>query len=180
MEAIFDTCAGTLASSSSKAFEFAVYRSAVPTVSVLHYPATLALTVDGVVGEKLLRELGTLEDDWDGYGAASINAEIISQALDAFAFFCRNGFAPEINPNPHGTISFEWTSAKGKADLEIGTRDCSFYLKPVFGEPLYFRNVLSHDQRELVKSLVNDKLFPSSRLTTSIGNYSIGSMGDWL
>lgn len=75
--------------------------------------------------------LATLQDNWDGYGAIRIDGDTIKNTKAALASILRAAPAPEIAPNPNGTISLEWETQRGTAHLEIGKTRFGFYLKPV-------------------------------------------------
>ena len=61
-----------------------------------------------------------LEDNWDGYGGASVHADTAANAKLALKAFLLRDLFPDLVPNSNGTISFEWTSARGGAVIEIG------------------------------------------------------------
>jgi hypothetical protein len=73
--------------------------------------------------------MASLEDDWDGYGAAAIPPDIIRMAYAIISSLQDYVPAPEISPNPNGTISLEWENERGRAHLEIGRTRYSLYFK---------------------------------------------------
>ena len=93
MEVVLEHNVGTPMNAVNRAWEFSAF-NARPGFSYPHNSVNVALTVEGVFGDMFIQELGQLKDDWDGYGAAQIGPEIICQARDAYAFFCRTGSAP--------------------------------------------------------------------------------------
>ena len=61
-----------------------------------------------------------LEENWDGYGGTSVHADTAASAKHALKAFLSRDLFPDLVPNSNGTISFEWTSARGEAVVEIG------------------------------------------------------------
>jgi hypothetical protein len=89
-----------------------------------------------------IEELGDLQDDWDGYGAASISREVRDNALHFIKVIEAAPFgmqAPEISPTPTGTISFEWVTPHAKAFLEIGNTRYSGFVQTHQQEPAYLQ-----------------------------------------
>ena len=159
-----------------KGVEYSVFNP-VATLFQAHYSHNVALTVEGVVGDQYIQKLAQLEEDWDGYGAERIDSTVISQARDSYAYFCRCTSAPELSPNAHGTISFEWSSKRGTAHLEIGVIDFSFYLQPSFGDSFYLQDKHLSSEREKITRLINSELFTSLKSENSIGKFYVGSRG---
>src|SRR5262245_20964910 len=118
-------------------YEYSVSREAPPLRLRDLWPAmNLAPQPDSQYSSELdaaestLRDFATLGPDWDGDGALSINPTVISNAT-AIARALGSAFPmPDINPNPNGTISFEWESGSGIAHLEMGKTRFSFYARP--------------------------------------------------
>lgn len=69
------------------------------------------------------------QPNWDGYGALPIGEETKKNAHGVLSILENSTCAPEIVPNPNGTLSFEWETAHGFGQLEIGRTRCSFYVK---------------------------------------------------
>ena len=135
---------------------------------------SMASTYEGVVGDRFIRELGQLDEDWDGYGAASIDAAIISRAREIYSGLLRYLPAPDINPNSNGTISFEWSKGEATAHLEIGLHSYSFYLSPSSGQSQYAKSGHSPVDMQYVAGLIADQLYSGAT-----GNYSIGNFTWW-
>jgi hypothetical protein len=74
--------------------------------------------------------------NWDGYGALPIREETKKNALVALSHFETLTCAPEITPNPNGTLSFEWETNQGYGQLEIGRTRYSFCMKTHRGSPI--------------------------------------------
>jgi hypothetical protein len=74
--------------------------------------------------------------NWDGYGAIAIGNETKSNALEALNRLENLTCAPEVTPNPNGTLSFEWETSQGFGLLEIGRTRYSYYLRPHCGSPI--------------------------------------------
>lgn len=76
-----------------------------------------------------LEELKRLPENWDGEGAAPIHPSTIEHAKKAINILLRYLPAPEIYPNPHGTVSLEWQSRSVVVDLEIGRRRFNGFIR---------------------------------------------------
>ncbi len=96
-----------------------------------------------------LSKLTALPTNWDGYGAKPIDPATADNARAALAGLLPNAPAPELTPNPNGTISMEWESAAGIAHLEVGKTRYSFYVKPTGGQA----SVVDGDARNVPKEL---------------------------
>jgi hypothetical protein len=72
---------------------------------------------------------------WDGYGALPVSGETKKNALGVLHHLETLTCAPEITPNPNGTLSFEWETNRGFGQLEIGRTRYSFYVQPHNGSP---------------------------------------------
>ena len=83
---------------------------------------------DVIMAKKIIREISLLNDDWDGYGASSVGSEAVDTALNFSEISFPTTSLPEIFANPNGTITFEWESSLGLANLEIGKTRYSFYI----------------------------------------------------
>ena len=81
-----------------------------------------------------LRELSTLVDGWDGYGAAGIEARAVTHAENVLPLL---DVAPDhLLPSSAGTILIEWETMLGRASLELGRDTFSFYTSPAVGDPI--------------------------------------------
>lgn len=105
--------------------------------------------------------------NWDGYGALAVSAEAKQNALEAMRVILPVAPTPEINPNPNGTMSFEWGTQLGKAHLEIGQTRYSFYINPRVGQPIFLEGDVESVHR-LHGSLVSSLLYPTSIAGTTV------------
>lgn len=96
-----------------------------------------AMPIEIKNAKQIVHELGTLDEDWDGYGAIKLNEITVRNAINSIDYILNNSPLPEIFPNPNGTISLEWENTNGVAHLEIGKTKYSFYLKPRSGLSIY-------------------------------------------
>lgn len=84
--------------------------------------------------EKLMQELNNLAnlpEDWDGFGASSINKQTIDNTKDILDLILDDGIpVPTISPNPNGTISLDWEFRDNSVWVEIGITKYSFYTIP--------------------------------------------------
>ena len=67
-----------------------------------------------------LEELGNLPENWDSYGAPSIDASVIQAAMDALDSVRDLEIpAPQVTPTARGGIQFEWNLTHFEAELEF-------------------------------------------------------------
>lgn len=155
--------------------------NSLSTVPALFAPAKLptkiALTAEGIWGDQQLAEMRLLGDDWDGYGGAAIGAEVIGASREYFAMLVTNLPAPDIQPNPNGTISFEWNAARGTAQLEIGSSKLSLYIKPQIGDPIFVTSLSSCPVVADIGRLIRSSLFARQHTEMTVAT-SFGRDGD--
>ncbi len=80
-------------------------------------PASLPIALNS---DAQLNEICSLESNWDGYGGLAVHPETATNARTTLHVFQQSGVVPEMMLNPNGTISFEWSSDRGEAHLELG------------------------------------------------------------
>ena len=81
---------------------------------------------------KLLDEIenfGSLPDNWDGEGANKIHEQTVVNCC--YMARCAVDYLtiPDVDPNPNGTISFEWYTVEGLAYLEVGRTQFSLFVE---------------------------------------------------
>lgn len=81
-----------------------------------------------------LNQLSRLADDWDGYGAAGIEAQAVTHAQFILPLLAAT--PDHLLPSAAGTILIEWESMLGRASLELGRDTFSFYTSPAVGDPI--------------------------------------------
>lgn len=99
-----------------------------------------ALTQWGDAKEQT-NSLGRLHDNWDGYGALSIEKTVLANTikfLDILANWQPSIPVPEIIPMTNGTISLVWESDLLDAALEIGNTRYSGYVRKSSQAPSFF------------------------------------------
>jgi len=77
--------------------------------------------------QELIR-ISQLEDNWDGEGAIEIAPLALAMAFSLLSFIPDSITAPDVSPNPNGTLSMYWTLPHGSAELEIGKTRHSWVL----------------------------------------------------
>lgn len=84
-----------------------------------------------------LREIAQLRDDWDGCGAAAIEARAVAHAEWILGLLDGKGCRPDfVLPSAAGTIVLEWDAPLGGAHLELGKSTFGFYTSPMAGESI--------------------------------------------
>ena len=69
---------------------------------------------------KRLEQLGSLPANWDGEDANPIHPQTLNNCRSIIPVAVGILPKPEVDPNPNGTISFEWETPEGFAHLEVG------------------------------------------------------------
>jgi hypothetical protein len=119
-----------------------------------------------------IQQLATLKENWDGYGAIPIQKTTMRNAVAAVVQVLLFAPAPaDIAPNPNGTVSLEWQSDFGTAQLEIGETRCSFFMDRRGGTS-FFWDGSATEVASQIGILISSSLFPPSPAapaTTSIG-----------
>lgn len=86
----------------------------------------------------------SLKNNWDGYGAVSLEIESAANAI--YVISCLSNFVSEsienIFPNPNGTISIIWNNFNDETvSLEIGNKTMSFYVETANQETEFFDKI---------------------------------------
>jgi len=87
-----------------------------------------------------IRSLGSLHQNWDGYGALGIISNTVDNvvcAAEALSDFHPPIPAPEVSPTSSGTISLAWDNANLDAVIEFGLTRYSGYVQ-VRHQPVVF------------------------------------------
>lgn len=107
-----------------------------------------------------INDLASTKPDWDGEGALPVTKQTRRNAVEGIKGVLLEAPAPEVSPNPNGTLSFEWEAEGGTAHLEVGQSMFSFYVSPRAGVPVLFDGPVDMIGR-LHGSLVAELLFAS-------------------
>jgi hypothetical protein len=117
------------------------------------------------------------DGNWDGDGALAISREAKANAIAALAMMEMTAVpAPEIAPNPNGTISFEWESERGVGQLEIGKSNFAFYAQSYSAPAITYAGSTEQLSR-IFGLLVSDFIYPKSGAESSITDLAY-SRGD--
>jgi hypothetical protein len=117
---------------------------------------------DFAAAREAIEETSFNEPNWDGDGALAISREVKANAFAALEMIEMTAVpAPEITPNPNGTLSFEWETETGVGQLEIGKSRFGFYVQAQSGPAIICRGNTEHLNR-LFGLLVNDLIYPRS------------------
>src|ERR1017187_2081419 len=109
--------------------EFVMAQSMIAVQMMQHYRGPRLDVFDLEEAKRDITELGALGENWDGYGAIPIQGRTRRNAIAATdQILLWAPFPSDIAPNPNGTISLEWGTEFGTAQLEIGLTRCSFYM----------------------------------------------------
>lgn len=115
-----------------------------------------------LVAELTIDKIGTMPENWDGYGALQLTADTVRNAKAALRFIQLSSPTPDVAPNPNGTISFEWESERGSAHLEIGRTKMSFYLDWTAGDAIFLQRETDNlaDTCGWIDQIVSNYLYP--------------------
>jgi len=106
---------------------------AAPSYVISYIPPSNRSFAEFAMACESVEELACQQGDWDGYGALPISHETKANAMAALSGLQLNAPAPNVIPNPNGTLSFEWETDEGIGHLEIGRTRYSFYVRPNIG-----------------------------------------------
>lgn len=122
----------------------AVHSSFYGPFSLYPPPAISALPTAAIIYQvqhgretAVLEEYRALSANWDGHDADPISDAACSAARMFLVSLPSSLESPDLCPNPSGTISMEWESAQGQAQLELGRSKYSFYLRQKGGVTVY-------------------------------------------
>lgn len=110
------------------------------TPGAYHYVVSSVLQQDSM--RKRLADLKDLQDNWDGYGASRISESSLKNAmaiLEATVGNLSGLGAPEISPNPNGTVSLEWEQSDKNAYVEIGNTRATGYVRSAGAPATYLQ-----------------------------------------
>ena len=127
-----------------------------------------SLRIDVSSARLKVLEYGQMPENWDGYGAASIGAETITNALSVLDIVLRSTPVPDIVPNANGTLSFEWETVDGFAHLEIGNTRFAFYLKHRSAQPVCTDGRTDLFPANLIGSLISAMLYSGRNAAPTI------------
>jgi hypothetical protein len=125
---------------------YSAFTVTLPTLNLLDRQTAL----------QLIECMASLPENWDGYGGASIPAEISNIASGLIAALPVHVPTPEVSANANGTISLEWENDAGRAHLEIGKTRYSLYFRRPEGAPVYRDgsiNELSSSKRKILTAM---------------------------
>jgi hypothetical protein len=128
----------------------------VPTATRLEEAKSVRRSVD---------EFAQLRENWDGYGASPIsdqaheNARRFIDLIEAAPFDVP---APEVSPQPSGTISFEWEMPYAEVYLEIGNTLYSGFIKTEDEQPLFLHGDADSVDQQIVALIQNAIAGPSA------------------
>lgn len=107
-------------------------------ISSVMQPLDISYSKNDVLAQQNLtdyvgKELSLLEDDWDGYGACSIDKNVIEHTLFIFNqlpnAFLKNITKEDILPTSNGTITVEWNNSSNELLLDIGKNISTYYIQ---------------------------------------------------
>jgi hypothetical protein len=119
-----------------------------------------------------VKELQGLPQGWDGEDGIQISAEAAGRTTRAlFALACQVP-VPEVIPNSNGTLTLEWSTRSGRANIEIGKTRFSGYVEAIGGPTGYF-NGTNQDVGAFVGSVLHALLYQASDQSEPISNVGV-------
>jgi len=138
----------------------------------VNWPAPRKAIWNEAAQAEQLREIASLEDNWDGCGASAISGAAVHNAAVALNDLAAYRLRPScILPTPSGTVAFEWETARGSAHLEIGTSTFAFYTAPVVGESIMYSGSIEVSNAEDIAAAL--ATIVSSTLPHSMANRDV-------
>ena len=148
-----------------------------PALSWVH-PLTRSSGLSALASvENQIEELCKMPAGWDGYGALPISRTTKYNSLAALRSILGSAKAPDITPNPNGTLSFEWETAQGVGHLEIGQTRLSFYIQPNHGDPIFLDASSDDLLISVIKIsfLVSGNLFQGEHASMSVTEFTLAT-----
>jgi hypothetical protein len=160
--------------------EFVMAQSMIAVQMMQHYRGPRLDVFDLEEAKRDITELGALGENWDGYGAIPIQGRTRRNAIAAAdQILLWAPFPSDIAPNPNGTISLEWGTEFGTAQLEIGLTRCSFYMDRRGGASFFWDGSTDQIAPQL-GVIISSTLFPptpGTAATTVVGDVQLTSRG---
>jgi hypothetical protein len=130
----------------------------------------------------LFRYICSLGDNWDGYGGAPSSKQTQINAKIALIAFQSSNVSPDLTLNPNGTISFEWSSSKGDAHLEMGKSRYVGVIRPQSYRKILLSGIIEHQnyfdsEMKEIAELIAASLFPSPTYATTKFDFRAGHVG---
>jgi hypothetical protein len=77
-----------------------------------------------------LDSLRSLKENWDGYGAAAPDPEILMSAASMLtSYACEGGIpVPSLSPTRTGGILFDWVASVHELEVELVTKTAASYV----------------------------------------------------
>ena len=114
-------------------------------------------------------EFANWASGWDGEDAIPIYEEAVTRTQSALQALSWQLPVPEVTPNSNGTLSLEWETPYGIANLEIGRTRYAGYVSSA-GYPTQYFEEVNHDVSVTVGAILSAMLFgtrrPSKPITT--------------
>lgn len=111
--------------------------------------------------KRRVREIATLKEGWDGFGATAISDQVIKNTFRLLDTIYNelsdiNIVPDDLTPTPYGSIEIDIETKKGLVSVEIGKRKLGFFTKYINdedfeseGEETDFKSIPSSLQRAL-------------------------------
>ena len=114
-------------------------------------------------------EFASWTSGWDGEDAKQISREAVARTQSALQTLSWQLPVPEVTPNSNGTLSLEWETPFGIANLEIGRTRYAGYVSSA-GYPTQYFEEANQDVSVTVGAVLSALLFgarrPSKPITT--------------
>ncbi|MGE8361880.1 hypothetical protein [Pseudomonas sp.] len=121
--------------------------------------------------KEVISSFGALGENWDGYGAIPVNPQTVENSKSAANLLFAELPVADIFPNPNGTITFEWDTDKGIANLEIGESRYSFYIETKDGD-FYPLSGEARNITRLIPLAIAATIFEESEPAQTVTNFS--------
>lgn len=117
---------------------------------------TVQYSLDGLQNSKFdiirkkINSFGSLEENWNFYGATPLSHKTISNAL---LVLDKLNYLPEAFPTPRNSVQFEYKTEKGYLEIEIYEKSIDIYVEFANGEEIEQNDVSLEKLKKLVTQI---------------------------
>lgn len=129
---------------------------------------------------ELVRELGKLDSNWNGYGAKPVNKEAVDKAVSflvVLAALGQNVPEPYVSPKENGTVALSWETDSAEAYIEFGVTRYSGYISSRSSGDSYFEGTDADVGRDFAVA-TQEKLYATNTRLFAKPNPLLGWVGD--
>lgn len=98
-----------------------------------------------------------LPENWDGEGSVAFKDATIANSYRILELVTgRNVPAPDVSPNPHGTVALEWENDRGYAYVEVGASQLTALIKNSENQIVFSLDRVDATRYDLLRQLTSN------------------------